>query len=148
MAYVYEQVAEVLDENTPLVSRDQLLAICKEIDDTTETAETDLFIKSGHSVVKTLLDGYGIPTSLLTTIELYLCAHFAALTYPTVSREGLGPLSKSYSVTAGYDFQATRYGCAALALDPTGVLADKKTGVSVRSPLGFTIPTTLQENLL
>ena len=138
MSYTYSESAKVLDEDTPLVDRDDLLLVCKEIDEDTPEAETTAFIADAHTLMCALLDGWGVPSSILTLIEKQLAAHFAALTYPSTVREGLGPLSTSYSLKAGMGLEASRYGQTALALDPTGVLKDfsdgnRKRPVIVRS---------------
>lgn len=128
MPYTYSASARTLDENTPLVDRDDLLLICKEIDTDTPADETTSFISSAHTVVVTRLDGYGLSESLLTKIELYVAAHFAMLSYPAVERETLGPLSKKYVSKVDLGLNNSRYGQMALSMDPTGKLgvADKR----------------------
>lgn len=134
MAYTYNESAKTLDASTPLVTRDGLLLICKEIDEDTPEAETTSFISTAHTLICELLDGYGVSTSLLTEIEKYLAAHFATLSYNTVQREGLGPLSRSYAVKLDKGLDYTRYGQQAVSLDPTGVLKNVgKLEPSIRS---------------
>ena len=122
MSYAYDVTKKVLDEQVPLVTRTQVLVICKEIDEDTPEDETELFIGTAHTLMCSLLDGYGIPASLTQKIELYLAAHFANLSYPTKSREGMGPMSRSFALKVETGLEATRYGQTAIALDSTGEL--------------------------
>ena len=117
-----------LDVNTPLVTREQLLEICKEIDEDTPEEETTSFITTAHVLLVGVLDGHGIPETLMQRIALYLSAHFAVLSYPAVSREQLGPLSQSFFGKLGLGLQNSSYGQSAIALDPTGVLKDMSDG--------------------
>ena len=136
MPYTYSSAAAVLDIETPLVTRADLLLVCKEIDETTPEDETTAFIADAHTLVATLIDGYGIPTALLTLIEKNLAAHFAAQAYPTIQREGLGPMSRSFAVKAGAKgLEVTRYGQTAVSLDPTGTLARYSEGKGQRTPI-------------
>lgn len=123
MPYVYSETAKTLDLDTPLVDRDDLLLVCKEIDTDTPEDETESFILSAHVLLAAKLDGYGLPDSLLTRIELYLAAHFAVLSYPTVQRETIGPMSTTYVNKIDLGLNNTRYGQTALSMDPTGKLA-------------------------
>lgn len=132
MSYEYSEAAKVLDEDVPLVTAETLLLICKEIDEDTPDAETESFIADAHTLVCSLLDGWGVAATLLTLIEKNLAAHFAALTYPSTQKEGLGPLSASYALKVGMGLEATRYGQTAVALDPTGELKNFSEGKGKR----------------
>lgn len=134
MSYTYSESAKVMNEATPLVTRADLLLICKEIDAETPEAETTDFIKTAHVLLCNILDGWGIAASLMEQIEKYLSAHFATLTYSSVQREALGPMSRSYMLKVDLGFNATRYGQMAIQLDPTGRLENfRKKNVSMRS---------------
>lgn len=134
MAYTYDSSALTLDIETPLVTRDDLLLVCKEIDSDTPEEETTSFIESAHTMVVARLDGYSIPDYLLTKIELYLSAHFAVLSYPAVQREGIGPLTTSYVSKVDLGLNNTRYGQIAASMDPTGNLGSvQKTTPRMRS---------------
>jgi len=122
MAYEYDEGSKTLSEALPLVTRAEVLLICKEIDDDTPVAETTAFIATAHVILCNVLDGYGIPASLLKNIEKYLAAHFANLTYSSVSRQGLGPMTTTFLLKIDLGFNATRYGQMAMTLDPTGML--------------------------
>ena len=134
--YSYSEDRRALDVNAPLVTRDQLLAICKEIDEDTPEKETDSFIETAHVMLVDALDGYGVSGVLLGQIALYLTAHFAVLSYPAVSREQFSIMSESVFGKLGLGLENTRYGQSALALDPTGVLADLSKG-KPRQRVGF-----------
>ena len=123
MPYTYDADARTLDIETPLIDRDDLLLVCKEIDEDTPESETTEFVSSAHIVVTTRLDGYGLPEALLTTIETYIAAHFAVLTYPATERETLGPMSRKYVSKVDLGLNNSRYGQMAIAMDPTGKLA-------------------------
>lgn len=134
MQYSFDEAKKVMLEGTPLVTRDEVLIICKEIDEDTPIDETTDFINTAHIVLCNTIDGYGVAPSLTKRIELYLSAHFAALTYSTKNRETLGPMSSSYILKVDLGFAATRYGQMAMALDPTGMLGNPlKKGVTMRS---------------
>lgn len=134
-SYTYNEANKVLTIDTPIVTRAQLLLICKEIDADTPADETTSFVESAHSVVCSVLDGYGIPVALLAQIEKYLSAHFAALSYPTVQREGLGPMTTSYAVKVGATgLETSRYGQMAISLDPSGQLKRYSDGEGQREP--------------
>lgn len=134
MSYEFAEGKKVLDEETPLVTREDLLLICKEIDEDTPEDETTSFIASAHTVLCNTLDGYGIPESLMTLIEKYLSAHFATITYSAVHRQTMGPLSQAFMLKVDLGLNATRYGQMAISLDPTGMLDNlRKRTVKMRS---------------
>ena len=122
MSYEYIAASKILDEASPLVTQSQLLLVCKEIDEDTPAEYIAAFIESANDLFCSVIDGYGIPLSLVTQIEKFLAAHFAATVYPTVSRQGLGPLSETFAVKGGTGLESTRYGQNAVGLDPTGEL--------------------------
>ena len=130
MAWTYDPATKTMDEQMPLATRAMMLLICKEIDADTPEAETTAYIETAHVYLCSVLDGYGIPTSLMTQIEKYLAAHYAAIAYPVTKREGLGPLSRSYESKVALRFENTKYGQQALALDPTGRLGLQKLSVN------------------
>lgn len=68
----------------------------------------------------------GLATATLTAIELWLSAHFAAITDPELKSESVGgEWSVSLNVkTPGDGLNATRYGQQAMELDTTGTLAE------------------------
>ena len=123
MPYTFSEAARTLDYDVPLATLDALLAVCKEIDSSTPTDETDSFISSAHVALVTRLDGYGLPEELLTKIEVYLAAHFATLTYREVVRQTMTPFSETFSSKVDLGFNSTRYGQMAVSMDPTGKLA-------------------------
>ena len=123
MSWTYDAATKTMDEQTPLATRAMLLLICKEIDDDTPEEETTAFIESAHVLLCSVLDGYGVPASLMTQIEKYLAAHYAAIAYPVTQREGLGPMSRSYATKIDLRLDNTKYGQQAMALDPTNVLS-------------------------
>lgn len=123
-----------------LVTRDELLQVCKEIDTDTPVAETTRFIQSAHIVLKDRVDGKSTnPNSPATMalIELYLSAHFAAITYAPTSSQSVGKLQESVQRKLGLGLENTTYGQQAMMLDRTGILKkiNKSTGgiVSITS---------------
>ena len=133
MNWTYDAATKTMDEQTPLATRAMLLLICKEIDADTPEEETTAFIESAHVLLCSVLDGYGVPASLMTQIEKYLAAHYAAIAYPVIQREGLGPMSRSYATKIDLRLDNTKYGQQALALDPTNVLAEINAGKTKRA---------------
>ena len=126
--YVFSESSKVLDYETPLVTKSQLLLVTgdelEDIDDDEATA----FINTAHIMLVANLDGYGIPTVLLTEIEKYLAGHFGTLAYPAVQREGLSVMNTRFATKLGLGLQNTRYGQAAISLDPTGNLKKLSDG--------------------
>lgn len=141
MSWTYDAASKTMDEDTPLATREALLLICKEIDADTPEAETTAFIESAHVLLCSVLDGYGVPTSLMTQIEKYLAAHYAAIAYPVTQREGLGPLSRSYATKIDLHLNNTKYGQQAIALDPTGILGEEKKVTISMTSIGSGIVT-------
>ena len=139
MSWTYDSATKTLDEQTMLATRDMVLKICKEIDADTPEAETASFIESAHVLLCSVLDGYGVPTPLMTQIEKYLAAHFAAIAYPVVKREGLGPMSRSYESKVNLRLDNTKYGQQALALDPTGRLSELSAGAPKKAVVGYSL---------
>lgn len=66
-----------------------------------------------------------LSAAVLTKIELYLAAHFVALTEEKggITRAKMGDADESYANVYDDGFQATRFGQTALILDTTGTLA-------------------------
>lgn len=120
--YTYDETKKVLDIAVPLTNKSELLAICKEVDESTDTIELDMFINTAHIVVVENLDGYSLSTERLTAIERYLAAHFAAITYAQAVFESVGKVQASYSMKIALNLDQTRYGQQAKFLDPTGEL--------------------------
>ena len=133
-AYTYSEGGRSLDPAVPLVTRERLLAVCKEVDEDTPEEETASFIMTAHTLLVTALDGYGLPDALMGEIGLYLAAHFAVVSYPAVSREQLAVMSRSFFGRLGLGLDNTRYGQGAMSLDPTGVLRAMSEGKTKPRP--------------
>jgi hypothetical protein len=116
-----------MTEATPLVSDAELKSICSELD---STAVTTLFISSAHSIV---WEYFGTSTAYtaarLKLIELYLAAHFAAITNPVSSFEGVGKVQQSVQYKVGLGLQFTKYGQQAQMLSG-GTLLGKKISIT------------------
>ncbi len=116
-----------MTEATPLVSDAELKSICSELD---STAVTTLFISSAHSIV---WEYFGTSTKYtaarLKLIELYLAAHFAAITNPVSSFEGVGKVQQSVQYKVGLGLQFTKYGQQAQMLSG-GTLLGKKISIT------------------
>ena len=116
-----------MTEATPLVSDAELKSICSELD---STAITTLFISSAHSIV---WEYFGTSTKYtaarLKLIELYLAAHFAAITNPVSSFEGVGKVQQSVQYKVGLGLQYTKYGQQAQMLSG-GTLLGKKISIT------------------
>jgi len=87
------------------------------------------FIDTAHVFVDTHLLSAGHSEEMLTKIELYLAAHFVALTEERggLTGEKVGDASEFFSNVYKAGFNATRYGQIALTLDTSGILASKGT---------------------
>lgn len=103
-----------MTEDTPLITDAELKAICEEI---VADADTTFFITASHSVI---YEYYATSTrfteSRLKLIELYLAAHFAAITNPITAFAGVGKLQESVQYKVGMGLQFTKYGQQALLL--------------------------------
>ncbi len=102
----------------------------KEVQEVVETSrDTKPFIETANLIVTEHLVSAApaapLSTGMLKAIELYLAAHFTALTEERGSliRSGVGEAAETLSDIYGEGFKSTRYGQQALALDTTGVLA-------------------------
>ena len=85
-------------------------------------------IDTANVYIDTHLSGAGHSASILEKIELYLAAHFVALTSEkgTLKFSKVGDSSDAWDVTElGEGLRATRYGQTALVLDTSGILANK-----------------------
>ncbi len=77
-----------------------------------------------------LVPGAGHSDAMLKKIELYLAAHFVALTEErgTLKFSKMGDSSDAFSTSKlGEGLNATRFGQTALVLDTSGILASKGT---------------------
>lgn len=113
--------------NVPLITDAELKAICTEIP---STDVTTMFINSAHLIV---WEYYGTSTKYtearLKLIELYLAAHFAAITNPVASFEGVGKVQQSLQYKVGLGLNFTKYGQQALLLS-NGELLGKRISIT------------------
>ena len=81
---------------------------------------------TANTVVEEAYSGETISEALLTQVELYLAAHFVALTEESGSllRDSIGESATTLANVYGQGLASTRYGQSALAIDPTGSLAN------------------------
>jgi len=128
MTYTYTEANENLDIETPVVTKAQVLLVSgDEIDDMSDD-EAVSFINTAHVLLVTILDGYSLPNLILIEIEKYLAAHYATLAYPSIHRDRLSVMSSTIVAKIGLGLQNTRYGQAAISLDPTGRLQEISDG--------------------
>ncbi len=83
------------------------------------------FIDTANLYVDThLVPTAGHSERMLEKIELYLAAHFVALTEEQggITRSKLGDADESFANIYDKGFKATRFGQQALALDTSGIL--------------------------
>jgi hypothetical protein len=82
-------------------------------------------IDTANTYVNEVLEGGSLSEAMLTKIELYLAAHFVALSSEGagITRSKLGDADESYANVYGQGLNSTRFGQAAVALDSTGALA-------------------------
>lgn len=88
------------------------------------TFDTSNFIDTANVIVNEHLASKISSTELLTKIELYLAAHFVALTAErgALVRSTFMDAAESYANVFKGGFRSTRYGQQALALDYTSTL--------------------------
>lgn len=97
----------------------------KELFDDDVGFSTDSFIDTANVIVNEHLQGTITSTELLTKIELYLAAHFVALTFERggLVRSSAMDAAETYADVFESGFRSTRYGQQALALDYTSSLS-------------------------
>ncbi len=86
-------------------------------------------IVTANIIVSENLENQGISDPMLEKIELYLAAHYVALTEEGggLTRDKLGDADTSYANIYDQGLKSTRFGQAALALDTTGILVQIST---------------------
>lgn len=104
----------------PRVAEEEVLKLI----DTTKS-DVCIFIDVANNLVEEHLVGVVTSTALLENIELYLAAHFLALTEERggLIRTGLGESAETLQDLYSEGLRSTRFGQQALALDYTGTLA-------------------------
>lgn len=87
--------------------------------------DTLLFISTANLVVNEHLVGLGFTDARLKLIELYLAAHYTALTEERggLTKYKMGDATEEYMLEKGSGFAATRYGQQAINLDTSGTLS-------------------------
>ena len=84
-------------------------------------------IDTANVYVNTHLDGYGYSDDMLEKIELYLSAHFVAITEEggALKYSKYGDASDAWDTSKlGGGLNSTRFGMTALSLDTSGILAN------------------------
>ncbi len=83
----------------------------------------DPFIEVAHAIVNEHVTAIN-DTTILTHIELYLAAHFTAITEERGSliRSGLGESAETYQDLYKGGFASTRFGQQAITMDYSGAL--------------------------
>lgn len=117
-----------------------LRVTAEQVKEIIDTSITDTVIENNHLVTAHIIVDTHLPTatsghseSVLEQIELYLAAHFVALTEERGSLKGqkYGDASEFLeSSHLGSGFRSTRYGEMALTLDTTGILANMSAASS------------------
>lgn len=89
-------------------------------------SDLDTFITTANLVVTDELSSAGLSTNRLKQIELYLSAHYAAVTFEKggLRKQKIGEAEEDYKVIGSgiIGLSSTRYGQQAITLDPTGTL--------------------------
>jgi hypothetical protein len=82
------------------------------------------FIDTANLFIDTHLASAGHSDAILAKIELYLAAHYVALTEEQggLTRAKMGDADESFANIYGQGLKATRFGQQALAIDTTGIL--------------------------
>ena len=88
--------------------------------------DLDTFIATANLLVTEELGSAGLSSDRLKQIELYLAAHFAAVTFEKggLRRQKIGDAEEDYKVlgASAIGLVSTRYGQQAIALDSSGTL--------------------------
>lgn len=98
------------------------------------TQLTDDVVNTNHIITANIyvdehLIASGLSDSMLERIELYLAAHYVALTEEGggLTRDKLGDADTSFANVYDQGLKSTRFGQMALTLDSTGILAGVAT---------------------
>jgi hypothetical protein len=77
-----------------------------------------------REVAESLLNEHLLPqdVSLLSSIGVWLTAHFATIKYRQTGQERIEENEEKYYAKIGYGLEGTSYGQQAILLDPTGIL--------------------------
>jgi hypothetical protein len=97
----------------------------------TEQVLEDNFIDTAHQFIEANLLGAGHSEAILKKIELYLAAHFLALTEELggLVRDTMGDSAQSMANVYKAGLRSTRFGQVALDLDTSGTLARLATSM-------------------
>lgn len=113
------------DENTHRVTPSEVTTIFfTEMD----APELRTWIAVAHELVDEHLVGQGVSDGVLKQVEKLLSAHFASINDPVSEGGMIGNASFDYQGDTGMYLDATRYGQAAKAVDPTGQLKAAEDG--------------------
>ncbi len=93
-------------------------------------ATVGIHIDTANAYVNDHLQNEGLSDDALRRVELYLAAHFAALTEERggLTRSSAMEASESYANIYDEGLRATRFGQQAITLDSTGKLASMTRG--------------------
>ncbi len=98
----------------------------------TTSFDVDPLIATANLIVDEVLVGQGMTDARLKTIELWLSAHFVAVAEErgALMSSNKGSSEETYKIEVGEGLRMTRFGQQALALDTTGILAEKTTSMN------------------
>lgn len=104
------------------VTSEEVRQLFPELD---EDASLTLFISVATNLVDDVLADVTpeLGVNRLHDIELFLAAHYAAISYLRVSQEGVSTATESVQYALGLNFNVTMFGQQALVLDTSGELA-------------------------
>ena len=90
------------------------------------------FIETANLIVEEQLVSAGMTPARLKQIELYLSAHFVAITEERggLTSTGTGASKETYFGLLGEGLKATRYGQQVISLDTSGILVLESGGKS------------------
>jgi hypothetical protein len=90
-----------------------------------EDAQVAAFIRTAHVMVQETLASRGLSEERLAEIDLWLAAHYLAISDQRPQQEKIGSeYAVTYQGQTGQGLQATLYGQQVLLLDTTGALAN------------------------
>jgi hypothetical protein len=95
----------------------------------TQLEDLSVQMTTAGTLVQTYLSDQGLPSALLDTIETWVAAHYVAITDTRIkSGQGLDYRAEFQAGELGMSLEYTPWGQTALALDPTGKLAEIGSG--------------------
>ena len=105
---------------SPVITTAEVLAVAADL----TSSDLSVFISHAELIADEDLAGKGLSDERIRMIGIYLAAHFASQKEPQIQKEKIGATDTTHNMKSDLALSSTTYGQQALALDPTGTLAN------------------------